>query len=119
MRIPPSGGRPFEPSDDQFSCDVVPERDHVRVVPVGELDMASCPALEQTIRELRDVGFDHVVLDLRRLRFLDSTGLRLLLELSAAARENSHRLELIEGPPDVQRVIQLTRTRSVLPFRDG
>src|SRR5690242_14722074 len=119
MRIPPSGGRPFEPSGDRFSCEVVPERDHVRVAPVGELDMASCPALEQTIRELRDAGSDYIVLDLRQLRFLDSTGLRLLLGLSAAARENSHRLELIEGPPQVQRVIQLTRTRSVLPFRDG
>jgi anti-sigma B factor antagonist len=102
-----------------FSCAVVPERDHVRVVPEGELDMASSPELEQTIRELRDAGFDHLVLDLRRLCFLDSTGLRLLLELSAAARANSHRLELIEGPPEVQRVIELTGTRSVLPFRDA
>lgn len=119
MHVPPSGRRPFSLSGEQFSCDVVPERDHVRVVPVGELDMASCPALEQTIRELRDAGFDHIVLDLRQLCFLDSTGLRLLLELSAAARANSHRLELIEGPPDVQRVIELTRTRGVLPFRDA
>lgn len=119
MQISPFASGPFEPSSDQFSCEVVPERDHVRVAPVGELDMASCPALEQTVRELRDVGFDYIVLDLRRLSFLDSTGLRLLLELSAAARENSHRLELIEGPPEVQRVIQLTRTQSVLPFRDG
>lgn len=101
----------------RFKCDVIPERDHVRVAPSGELDMATTPRLEETIRELRESGFDHVVVDLRQLSFLDSTGLRLLLHLTAAAREDSHRLELIAGPPEVQRVFEVTKTLAVLPFR--
>lgn len=100
-----------------FRCEVIPERDHVRVAPSGELDMASVPLLDQAIQELRDAGFDHVVVDLRQLCFLDSTGLRLLLQLTAAARADSHRLELIEGPPEVQRIFEITKTLGALPFR--
>jgi anti-anti-sigma factor len=36
-------------------------------------------SLEAQLRELHDVGFEHVVLDLRELAFIDSTGLRLIL----------------------------------------
>ncbi|WP_028059993.1 STAS domain-containing protein [Candidatus Solirubrobacter pratensis] len=38
------------------------------------------------IAEFRDAGFDHVIVDLRALDFVDSTGLRLLLELNSAAQ---------------------------------
>jgi anti-anti-sigma factor len=89
----------------------------VRVAPAGELDMAFAPVLASTIAELRDSGFNHLIVDLRALDFVDSTGLRLLLELNSAAQADSHRLELIAGPPEVQRVFELTGTLAILPFR--
>jgi anti-anti-sigma factor len=98
---------------------VIPERDHVRVAAAGELDASAVPVLEHTIRELRDSGFEHVIVDLRDVDFLDSSGLRLLLDLSAAARADAHRIELIAGPPEVQRVFELTGTLGLLPFRDS
>ena len=64
-----------------FRVDVHPERDSVRVVPVGELDTATADELQTKLCELREAGFDRVVLDLRELEFLDSTGLRLLVVL--------------------------------------
>jgi anti-sigma B factor antagonist len=100
-----------------FTCDVFPERDHVRVTPVGELDLATVPELRDTVHELCVSGFDHVVLDLRGVCFLDSTGLRLLLELASEARADGHRLEMIPGPTPVQRLVELTGTADVLPFR--
>jgi anti-sigma B factor antagonist len=93
-----------------FHCDVIPERDRVRVAPVGELDLLTAPQLERTVRELLASGFDHVVLDLAELRFLDSTGLHLILSLRASADAAGHRLELRPGPPPVQRVFELTGT---------
>jgi anti-sigma B factor antagonist len=102
-----------------FTCDVIPERDHVRIAAAGELDIAATPLLERTIRELRDSGFDHLIVDLRRLSFIDSSGLRLLLELHIAANADSHRLELVPGPPEVQKVFEISGTLNALPFRDA
>jgi anti-anti-sigma factor len=58
------------------------------------------------------------VLDLRELTFLDSTGLRLILSERMAARKTGGRFELIAGPPEVQRVFELTRVLDALTFRD-
>jgi anti-anti-sigma factor len=103
-----------------FRCDVFPERERVRVAPAGELDIATAPLLESTIRELLASGFDHLVVDLAALNFIDSTGLQLILSLQAAAEDGGYRLRLKPGPPAVQRVFDLTQTLDLLPFEaDG
>lgn len=79
--------------------------------------MASAPELKRTVAELSRAGFAHVIVDLRGLSFLDSSGIRLLLDLVALAREDSLRLELIPGPPQVQQVLELTGTLRLLPFQ--
>lgn len=108
-----------EPSSYQpFSVSVVPDRREVAVVPIGELDLASAAALEEEVRELRRSGFDEIVIDLRHLRFLDSTGLRLLLSLRNQAKRDGHRLRLVRGPRQVQRVFDLTATRGLFEWRD-
>ena len=102
-----------------FGWDVFQERDHVRVAPSGELDIATVGELEQTLRALvASPGCALLVLDLRNLSFMDSTGLRLLLERDAASRENSHRFALIAGPPEVQRLFSLTDTLGRFEFLD-
>ena len=45
----------------------------------GELDIATAPALEQLLRELEGDQSPTVVLDLRHLSFIDSSGIRALL----------------------------------------
>jgi anti-sigma B factor antagonist len=104
----------IQPPD--FHCDVIPERDRVRVAPAGELDRVTTPQLERTIGELRQAGFDHIILDLRHLHFLDSAGLRLVLDLDASARADSHTLALVAGPPKIQRVFEISGTLDQLPF---
>jgi anti-sigma B factor antagonist len=97
---------------------VIPERDQVRVAPHGELDLTATPLLDETIRELLESGVHHLVLDLRHLCFMDCTGLRLILELDAIARADSLELDLIAGPPEVQRVFELAGSLDHLPFSD-
>jgi anti-sigma B factor antagonist len=99
-----------------FTCEIFRKRDHVRVAPSGELDIATTPELEWTLAELVDSGAGHVILDLRGLSFMDSTGLRLLLERNAASRADSHRFTLIAGPPEVQRLFDLTATTERFDF---
>ena len=102
----------FEP----FRVDVEPARDCVRVSPVGELDIATVDKLEGEIVRLRESGFDRIVLDLREVRFIDSTGLRLVLELDAAARADSHQLQVIRGSDIVHRIFEVTQVADRLDF---
>jgi anti-sigma B factor antagonist len=101
---------------ERFRWDVAYEDHRVRIAPVGELDMAATPHLEQAIRALLDAGAGHLIIDLRRVTFIDSTALHLALDLDAAARDDGLRLELLPGPPQVQRIFELTGTLEQLPF---
>jgi anti-anti-sigma factor len=72
---------------------------------VGELDVETTPQLEQTLREPRA---QLVVLDLRELAFMDSCGVHAIVNASVHARQIGHRLVLLRGPPDVDRIFGLT-----------
>ena len=99
-----------------YRCEVFPERDRVRIAPAGELDIATAPQLEAAIHELIQSGFDHVVLDLAQVEFLDSTGLRLILRLQASADGGRLRLQVRPGPPAVQKLFTLTGTEELISF---
>ena len=74
----------------------------------GELDLSTLDQLETAV----DGGLDGaatVVLDLRELTFLDSSGLRAMLALQAGQREKGGRLVLVRGPRRVHRVLELTK----------
>jgi anti-sigma B factor antagonist len=79
----------------------------------GELDLAGAAALE---RELDDLDDPAVVIDLRGLGFMDSSGLRALalaaLRLDGAGR----RFALVPGAAQVMRVFDITRMRERLEF---
>lgn len=101
-----------------FTCNVTPERDHVIVAPRGDLDMATVGAVERELRRLRDTGFDRIVLDLRGLTFMDSTGLRLVIRWDTAAREDGFRFAIVPGADVVQRVFSLTGMDDHLTLAD-
>jgi anti-anti-sigma factor len=90
-----------------FRVDVHPERDVVRVAAVGELDLVTVAQLQAQIGELRDTGVTHLVLDLRQLTFMDSSGVALILDEDRFARRNGQDFSLISGAPAIQRVLTL------------
>ena len=80
-----------------------------RVALTGELDIASAEALEQRL-EAAEVGAPAVlVLDLRRLEFIDSTGLRTLVAADERARSQGRRLAVVCGPNAVARILEVTQ----------
>ena len=72
--------------------------------------------IREQLENATAAGAKHVVLDLRGVTFLDSTGLHLVLEADAASRAHRWEFGLIGGPADVQRVFDLTGARARLPF---
>ena len=100
-----------------FTCNVTPERDHVVVAPRGELDMATVGALEQELKSVRKAGFAAIVLDLRGLSFMDSSGLHLVMRWAADASKDGFKFELEPGPAPVQRIFELAALNETLPWR--
>lgn len=90
-----------------FTLDVRPDRERVHVVPAGELDMATCPLVEAEVDGLLERRFRHVVIDLRQLTFIDSSGAHLLLNAGRRAQASGSRLSLMLAPGAVSRVLEL------------
>jgi anti-anti-sigma factor len=99
-----------------FRCELEPHRDVVHVRPIGELDMAAAPAVSAQLDELAAAGSAHLVLDLREVSFLDSSGLRLILAWDARARTDGLAFELVPGPAPVQRMFDVTGVAGRLRF---
>jgi anti-anti-sigma factor len=96
-----------------FRCDVAREGEVVRITLAGELDLSSAAEVEPVLRE---PGTAQRLLDLRELTFMDSSGLRLILSAHAAARREGRSLEIVPGPPAVQRVFQICGVEDQLRF---
>jgi anti-anti-sigma factor len=102
-----------------FSCDVRPSGDDMIVAPRGELDMATVGAVEQELRRLQRKGARSIVLDLRGLSFIDSSGLHLVTRWAAESSRDGFGFALEPGSPIVQRIFELAAVTDELPFRDG
>jgi anti-anti-sigma factor len=104
--------------DDGFRVDVRPDRRRVLVCPIGEIDLATAGDVEQHVAELLDEGFGHVVVDLRGVSFLDSSGVRLMVVAHERARRAGARLSLILGSPRSARALELSGVLDVLEIID-
>jgi anti-sigma B factor antagonist len=93
-----------------FRCNNRPHRDEMWLEPAGELDMESANVLGALVDEYLDAGFPRLVLDLRAVTFMDSSGLHVLLEAQREARARGVELTLSPGPPNVQRIFDVTGT---------
>jgi anti-sigma B factor antagonist len=117
----PTAGLPETRSTQEFEsfrCDVSRERDTAQVRPIGELDLATVPMLSAQVAELLKADCRYLIFDLSELEFIDSSGLRFLLECYAESRNDGFAMALRPGPPAVQQVFELTDTRRHLPFLD-
>jgi anti-sigma B factor antagonist len=84
----------------------------------GEFDIAGASSVEQELQRIEQSAPPTVVLDLRRLTFMDSTALRIIIAADARAREQSRRLVLVRGPDPVHRILHMTRLDERLEIVD-
>jgi anti-anti-sigma factor len=85
------------------------EPDSVRVEVSGELDLSSALVFEEQLRRVEEECQPSLlVLDLRSLKFMDSTGLRLILSAHARALNQGRKLAIVEGGDAVKRIFRLT-----------
>ena len=91
----------------------------VRVALSGELDLASTERFDSELQGLAEASPEEIVVDLRRLTFLDSTGLRVLGNANARAQRGGHAFRIVKGPQTVQRVFEITGLEEHFEFVDA
>jgi len=77
----------------------------VTVVVTGEIDLATAPLLSAALVEHRDAEL--LVVDLTGTLFIDSTGVRILIEADRRAVDSAAQLVVIVGDGPVRRVLEL------------
>lgn len=87
------------------------------VTPLGELDLETVGRLRDLIAA-RPSASRRLVLDLSRLTFFDTSGMRLVIETMQEAGAQRTTLALVRGPEDVQRLFALAHVEDRLPFFD-
>lgn len=74
----------------------------------GELDLAGVDRFERLLTADGSPGPATVVVDLRRLTFIDSSGLRALIMADQRVREEGGRFVVVRGPDRVNQVLEMT-----------
>jgi anti-sigma B factor antagonist len=82
----------------------------------GELDISGAEEAEASIANLEQTMPGDLIIDLRALEFLDSTGLRLILSADARARERDATTFIVRGPETVHRVFRMAGLEGRLTF---
>jgi anti-anti-sigma factor len=102
-----------------FDLKVVRNGRSTRIAPRGELDIATTPELERALAEATAESMAELVLDLRELTFMDSTGLRALAQVNTRADVAGVTLSIIRGPRQIERVLEISGLGGLLPLVDA
>jgi anti-sigma B factor antagonist len=85
----------------------------------GEADLLGAPKIEAVLEDASAGDSELIVIDLRGLTFIDSSGLHALVIGHQLCRTRGHELRIIAGPTNVQRLFELTGADDLLPFCDA
>jgi anti-anti-sigma factor len=85
----------------------------------GQMDISCGDRFIACLREARDSAPSRLLIDLRGVTFIDSTGLALLLKADGLARQHQFELQVVRsGAKIVQAVLEATGVEKFLPFVD-
>jgi anti-anti-sigma factor len=90
------------------------------MVLVGELDLSCTKRFGEALRDSIADRPEDLVLDLRSVTFIDSTGLAMLLKVDSLAREEGFNLHMVRSPIEIVRaVLEATGIDKILPLVDS
>jgi anti-sigma B factor antagonist len=92
-------------------------KEHAYVVLTGELDGATAPFLVRTLVDVNATLEGDLVLDIKALSFIDSTGLSVFVSQQKKLRAKGHKF-VIYGPTAMaRRLFQITGLEDVLTIQ--
>src|SRR4051794_37722952 len=102
-----------------FRCKIDQRDGATYVRPQGELDMRTVPELDDSLARARDGDGRCMVLDLRGLSFMDSTGISLVTRWNLEARRDGFDFTLVQGDERVRRLFEITGLTEYFTFVEG
>jgi anti-sigma B factor antagonist len=99
-----------------FSIESAVDRDAVRLVLHGELDMAATPDLAFELAEAFKLSLSALVIDASELTFCDSSGIRALLYAARRSEESGVALRIVGVNRTIRRTLEVVGVRDVLHF---
>jgi anti-anti-sigma factor len=86
---------------------------------IGELDVSCARRFGDLLRDATAEGLEELVIDLRSVTFIDSTGIVLLIKADALAREEGFHLQIVKSPTEIVRaVFEVSGIDTLLPLTD-
>ena len=79
-----------------------------RVVARGDIDLATAPDLESHLSDLADQGVQVIVIDAAGVDFLDSSGIRVLVQASNDLEPNGGKIYIENMSAPVARILEIT-----------
>lgn len=93
--------------------------DHAVLEVAGEIDVYTAPKLREKLIELVNEGSFHLVVDLEKVDFLDSTGLGVLVGGLKRVRNHDGSLELVCTQDKILKIFRITGLTRVFPIHDS
>jgi anti-sigma B factor antagonist len=86
----------------------------------GDIDLANSPAMRKTLLgEIKDKHSLKIFLNLKNVRYIDSSGIASLVEGLKASRDNGARMILYGLSPSVREVMELSRLQKIFEIYDS
>jgi anti-anti-sigma factor len=82
----------------------------------GEFDLGSCETVDEALRAAEESDAERIVLDVDELRFIDSSGLQVILRAQRRSNSSGRRLRITRGTGHVADMFRLTALDMTLPF---
>jgi anti-sigma B factor antagonist len=95
------------------------QEDHAVLEVAGEIDVYTAPKLREKLIELVNEGSYHLVVDLERVDFLDSTGLGVLVGGLKRVRNHEGSLKLVCTQDKILKIFRITGLTKVFPIHDS
>src|SRR5579859_6307596 len=74
----------------------------------GEIDVYTSPKVKETITDLIDKGHYNLVINLENVRYIDSTGLGVLIGGLKRVREHGGTVNLVCTNPQIKKIFDIT-----------
>ena len=113
-----AAGAPAKGGPGVLTMEEIEEGGHLRLRLDGELDLVTAPWLRRRLDKVEAERPPVLVLDLRDLTFMDSSGLRELFSAQRRARAEDRRLVLVKGSAPIDRVLEMVRADSAVETVD-
>jgi anti-sigma B factor antagonist len=93
--------------ENDFSISLHRDGEATIVIPVGDIDLVTVDEVRSHVRQAAGEA-RRVVLDLRQVAFMDSSGLRLLVEAQQSAEQDGFAFAVVRGPASLERLFEVT-----------